>query len=572
VSLQLLRIRNLAIIEETELEFGSGLNVITGETGAGKSILIASLALVLGGRADAGLVRTGASRAEVEALFGLGAVPALRALLAEHDIEVEDELVIRRVLLKSGRSRAYVGGRLTPLHLLRQLARGLVDISSQHEHHTLVDARTHIDHLDAFAHLNGTRAQVSAAHLVLQEASKALRLAEDALRARAEREDLLRFQLSEFNALEPQADELDGLEGQVQKLRHAADLAEIASRAERTLYRSDKSIVSGLARVTGRLEQAVRHDPVFSELVDRLDSARMEVEEVARDLQRYGAELPLEPRALASAEERLQAVRRLIRKHGHTIDDLIAWGQSARDELDHLGAGEARVEALAVSLDTARKQARDAAFALSRDRHAAAEPLANAMTAELASLGMGGARVMVDVAPIEGEGGLSLEGRRLTARGIDRVEFLIAPNPGEDPRPLARVASGGELSRALLALKRVLSGIGPVGLFVFDEVDTGVGGAVAEVIGQKLATIACGNQVLCITHSPQVAVYAHQHYFVHKVHEGGRTHSRIRRLDEAEHLSEVSRMLGGIDVSEASKAAARQLRTTALAARAPSPV
>ncbi len=571
MSLQLLRIRNLAIIEETELEFGAGLNVITGETGAGKSILIASLALVLGGRADAGLVRTGASRAEVEALFGLGAVPGLRELLAAHDIEVEDELVIRRVLLKSGRSRAYVGGRLTPLHLLRQLARGLVDISSQHEHHTLVDARTHIDHLDAFAHLSGTREQVAAAHLVLQEASTALRLAEDALRERAEREDLLRFQLGEFNALDPQAGELDELERQVQRLRHAADLAEIAGRAERTLYSSDKSIVSELARVTGRLEQAVRHDAVFSELVDRLDSARMEVEEVGRDLERYGAELPLEPRALAAAEERLQAVRRLIRKHGHTIDDLVAWGQSAREELDHLGAGEARVEALAVDLDTARRRARDTAFALSRDRHAAAEPLAAAMTAELASLGMGGAQVMVDVAPIEGDGGLSLDGRKLTARGIDRVEFLIAPNPGEDPRPLARVASGGELSRALLALKRVLSGIGPVGMFVFDEVDTGVGGAVAEVIGQKLATIASGNQVLCITHSPQVAVYAHQHYFVHKIHEGGRTHSRIRRLDEAEHLSEVSRMLGGIDVSDASRAAARELRTTALAARAATP-
>ena len=173
--------------------------------------------------------------------------------------------------------------------------------------------------------------------------------------------------------------------------------------------------------------------------------------------------------------------------------------------------------------------------------------------------------------PLDGDGGVVLDGQRLTARGIDRVEFLIAPNPGEEPRPLARVASGGELSRALLALKRVLSGIGPVGLFVFDEVDTGVGGAVAEVIGQKLTAIASGNQVLCITHSPQVAVYAHQHFFVHKIQEGGRTHSRIRRLDEPEHLAEVSRMLGGIQVSEASRAAARQLRTTALAARAHPP-
>jgi DNA repair protein RecN (Recombination protein N) len=567
VSLLLLRIRNLAIIEETELELGPGLNVITGETGAGKSILIASLALVLGGRADAGLVRTGTARAEVEALFELGEAPQLRALLAEHDIEVDDELVIRRVLLKSGRSRAYVGGRLTPIRLLRDLARGLVDISSQHEHHTLVDANTHIDHLDAFANLTGSRSGVAAAHSALVEASAALRAAEDAIRERAEREDLLRFQLGEFETLAPREGEVDDLEVAAQKLRYAADLAEIAGSASRGLYSSDSGVTSSLARLTAKLEQAVRHDSVFSGFVDRLDSARMEIEEVARDLESYVDNLPLDPRVLTETEERLQALRRLIRKHGHTLDDLLAWGRAAQEELDAFSAGEARIEALSTALQQAREHARSAAGALSSARHAASSPLAEAMTTELASLGMGGARVLVDIAPIEGEGGVVLDGQRLTARGVDRVEFLIAPNPGEEPRPLARVASGGELSRALLALKRVLAGIGPVGLFVFDEVDTGVGGAIAEVIGQKLAAIALGNQVLCITHSPQVAVYAHQHFFVHKVHEGGRTHSRIKRLDEPAHLAEISRMLGGIDVSEASREAARQLRSTALRAR-----
>mgnify|MGYP000167726449 CR=1 FL=1 len=572
MSLQLLRIRNLAIIEETELELGPGLNVITGETGAGKSILIASLALVLGGRSDAGLVRTGAPRAEVEALFELGEAPRLRALLAEQGIEVDDELVVRRVVLRSGRSRAYVGGRLTPVKVLRQLARGLVDISSQHEHHTLVDPRTHLDHLDAFAHLAARRAQVAEVHAALVEARRALRTAESSLRARTEREDLLRFQLSEYAALEPKPGEVDELEVTVQKLRHAADLARVASDAERGLYSANNAVISRLARLTGRLEQAVRHDSTFQSFVDRLDTARMEIEEVGRDLDRYAADLPLDPRTLQRAEERLQDLRRLIRKHGHSLEELLEWGTRAREELDALGGGEARVEALAEAVDTVRARARDAAAALSEGRHAASEPLARRMTDELASLGMGGAQVMVDVAPLDGDGGVDLDGQRLTARGIDRVEFLIAPNPGEDPRPLARVASGGELSRALLALKRVLSGIGPVGLFVFDEVDTGVGGAIAEVIGQKLAAIAADNQVLCITHSPQVAVYAHQHFHVHKVHEAGRTHSRIRTLDEPGHLAEISRMLGGIDVSEASREAARQLRSAALLARDHTPV
>jgi len=568
MSLLLLRIKNLAIIEETELELGPGLNVITGETGAGKSILIASLALVLGGRSDAALVRTGCAQAEVEALFELGPAPRVRALLAEQGIEAEEELVVRRVVLQSGRSRAYVGGRLTPVKVLRELARGLVDISSQHEHHTLVDPRTHLDHLDAFANLSLRRESVATVHAALVEATRALRTAEESIRERAEREDLLRFQLSEFHTLAPRPGELDTLEEQVQRLRHAADLAQIAGDSERTLYSTDNAITSRLARLTARLEGAIRHDASFQGFVDRLDSARMEIEEVARDLDRYAADLPLDPRALSETEERLQALRRIIRKHGHTLEDLLEWGEQAQAELDALGAGEARVEALARALEAAREQAREASGALSEARHSASGPLAHAMTAELASLGMGGAQVMVDVAPLDGDGGIALDGQRLTARGIDRVEFLIAPNPGEAPRPLARVASGGELSRALLALKRVLSGIGPVGLFVFDEVDTGVGGAIAEVIGQKLAAIAAGNQVLCITHSPQVAVYAHQHFFVHKLHEEGRTHSRIRRLTEDGHLAEVSRMLGGIDVSEASRAAARQLRSSALASRA----
>jgi len=567
VSLQLLRIRDLAIIEETELELGPGLNVITGETGAGKSILIASLGLVLGGRSDAGLVRTGCARAEVEALFELGPAPRVRALLAEQGIEADDELVVRRVVLRSGRSRAFVGGRLTPVKVLRELARGLVDISSQHEHHTLVDPRTHLDHLDAFADLIASREQVSAAHAGLVSATQALRSAEDVFRERTEREDLLRFQLSELHALAPEAGELDRIEERVQKLRHAADLASVATDGEQALCSTNKAIVYRLARVTSRLEAAVTHDAAFQGFVDRLDSARMELEEVARDLDRYATELPLDPRALSDAEERMQALRRVVRKHGNSLEDLLEWGERAQAELDSLGAGEARVEALTEAVKAAQEEARRAAGALSEARHHAAGPLARAMTAELSSLGMGGAQVTVDVALLEGDGGVALDGQRLTARGIDRVEFLIAPNPGEEPRPLARVASGGELSRALLALKRVLSGVGPVGLFVFDEVDTGVGGAIAEVIGQKLAAISTANQVLCITHSPQVAVYAHQHFFVHKLHEGGRTHSRIRPLDESGHLDEVSRMLGGIDVSEASRAAARQLRASALASR-----
>lgn len=571
VSLSLLRIENLAIIERSELELGPGLNVITGETGAGKSILVGALALVLGGRGDAGLVRTGADRATVEALFDLTDSPDLRGILEAEGIEADDELVIRRVVLKSGRSRAYLNNRLTSAKTLRRLARGLVDISSQHEHHTLVDARTHIDHLDAFAALEASRGVVAGAHKRLTAALAALRDAESGLRARAEREDLLRFQLGEVDALKPELGELDTLEAEADRMRHAAVLSEAATSAENALYGADRAVATQLDQVARDLAQAARRDPTLRELVERLEAARMEVEEVARDLERYGAGLTHDPRQLSAAEERLQALRRLVRKHGHTLEELLAWAEGARGELDRLSQGEAHIEALSRALSEAEQVAREAARALSSARRAAAAHLGDAMTHELSSLGMGGAQVLVDVASVEAQdndGSVTLDGHRFTARGTDRVEFLIAPNPGEEPRPLAKVASGGELSRALLALKRVLAGIGPVGLYVFDEVDTGVGGAIAEVIGQKLADIAAHHQVLCITHSPQVAVYAHRHLHVRKHTEGGRTRSQVQALSEADHRAEISRMLGGIDVTEAARDAAVQLREAALEAGA----
>lgn len=567
MSLSLLRIRDLAIIEHSELELGPGLNVITGETGAGKSILIAALTLVLGGRGKAGLVRTGAERAEVEALFELGEAPQLRRMLTEEGIRAEDQLVVRRVLLRTGRTRAYVGGQLTSVRTLRRLARGLVDISSQHEHHTLVDPRTHLEHLDAFGSLGASRAVVAAAHSALLAAMSALRAAEEGLQARAEREDLLRFQLSELDSLDPKEGELSRLDAQAQRLRHASDLAQVAGDAEHALYGADNALTTRLARWTTQLEHAARHDAQLGELAVRLDGARMEVEEVARDLGRYLSGLAVDPQTLSRTEERLISLRRLVKKHGHTFDALLAWADQARAELTELSCGEARVESLTEACQHAREQARLVGIDLSEHRKQAADGLAAAMTHELSTLGMGGAKVRVEVAPLDGASGVCVGDLRLTARGIDRVEFMIAPNPGEAPRPLAQVASGGELSRALLALKRVLAGIGPVGMFVFDEVDTGVGGAIAEVIGQKLADIATHNQVLCITHSPQVAVYADQHLHVHKVQLNGRTHSCVRRLDEPGHLDEISRMLGGIDVSSASRAAAVQLRSTARSSR-----
>ena len=555
--LSLLRVQNLAIIESLDLELGPGLNILTGETGAGKSILIAALGLVLGARGRSELVRSGADRAIVEGLFDVRD-PGCAARLEAAGVDVQGELVVRRELLASGRTRAFVNGRLTTAAQLKALARGLVDISSQHQHHTLVDPATHLDHLDAFASLARARGDVGSAVVAWKSGREAREGAHRALRDRAEREDLLRFQLEEVDALAPEAGEDIRLAEERERLAHGAGLLAAASGAHEALYGAERALCARVARWVEQVVGAGVHDPALAELGDRLSGAQVELQEAALDLGRYAERLDADPRRLRGVEERLDALRRVVRKHGDDLAALLAWRDAARTELDALAVGEERLERLDAELASLAAAALAAADLLSAARQAAADGLGDAISRELASLGMGGARVAVSVDPLQ-SGGVEVSGTRLGESGRDRVEFLIAPNPGEEPRPLARVASGGELSRALLALKRVLAAGGPVGLYVFDEVDTGVGGAVAEVIGQKLSDVAAHHQVLCITHAPQVAAYGEQHLHVHKVVEGGRTFCRVAVLDPEQRVGELARMLGGIDVSAATRQAARDL-------------
>ncbi len=558
--LSVLRVAGLAIIDRVELEFAEGLNVVTGETGAGKSILIAALELVLGGRGRAGIVRTGCERAEIEALFDVQGRDALRAMLAELDLDSGPELVIRRVLQPSGRTRAYVNGRLTTLEQLRRIATGLVDISSQHEYHRLADPAGHIEYLDAFGDLGASRAVVAEAWGAARDARRALDAALAGVRDRAEREDLLRFQLAEVREIAPMAGELDALEQQISRLSHADRLERAAAGAESALYGRDRSITEQLSRVLGGLQEGVVLDPSLGPLAERLDGAITEVEEVARDLADYAARIQADPQELERSRARVRRLERLVRRHGAGLQDVLDWQDNAETELATLEQGEAHIDELKADAEAKLQEALVAAEALSLARHGAASALSVSITAELSELGMGDAQVVVEVAPSGGPGGLECAGRFIGSAGMDRVQFLIAPNPGEEPRPLAQIASGGELSRSLLALKRVLAHLGDVGLYVFDEIDTGVGGAIAEVIGRKLADVAAGgNQVICITHSPQVAVYADEHHHVCKCVEGGRTFSIVRQLTLDERTEELARMLGGIDVGGGSRAAAAEL-------------
>lgn len=562
-----LRVKNFAIIDELEVEFGPGLNVVTGETGAGKSILVDALELVLGGRGKPEIVRTGEKSAEVEAIFEIGDDPALRARLEAAGVELDEpELVIRRVLPVTGRSRAYVNGRLASTAELATLAAGIADISSQHEHHGLTDPNQHLDYLDAFAKLEPERARIVAAHSAAREARARLDDLLTRIRDRGEREDLLRFQIKEIDELSPEPGEETKLAEERERLRHAEKLARTAGTAEDALYAGDEALTSILSRIASDVRHAADIDSRLAPSADRIDEALASLEDVAKDLGRYARSVEVDPERLGEVDDRLDRIKRLSRKYGGGIEDILAHRDRARAELETLSDHERHVEAAQKALDDALAEASSVARKLRETRSKAAKKLGKAIGAELASLGMGDARIEIALAPLEGrEGELSVDGARLSATGIDRAEFLIAPNRGEEARPLRKIASGGELSRAMLAIKRVLAGLGPSGLYVFDEVDTGIGGPIAEVIGQKLADVARHHQVICITHLPQIAVYGTTHYHVRKQVVNERTRSAIQALAGDERLVEIARMLGGVQLTERTRAAAHELLTQAQA-------
>jgi DNA repair protein RecN (Recombination protein N) len=376
---------------------------------------------------------------------------------------------------------------------------------------------------------------------------------------RHEREDLLRYQIREIEELDPRPGEQAELAEERERLRHSARLTELTGAAEDALYARDEAVCAELSRVLRDVEEAAALDGSLSKLAEQLASAHRELEDVARELGSYARAVVHDPGRLAIVDERLDALSRIVRKYGGSIENALAHKQRAQTELDTLEYGaEHRKWAHAAAA------AREVAERLSAERRKAAGELGRAVSRELKSLAMGDATITVEVEPAKGRAGeLAVDGARLSSTGIDRVEFLIATNPGETPRPLSKIASGGELSRAMLALKRVLAGLGPGGLYVFDEVDSGVGGAVAEVIGRKIREVSKHHQVICITHLAQIAVYADAHFRVQKNIDRGRTRSEVVRLSADEGREEIARMLGGIEISKETRAAAREMLKSA---------
>jgi len=555
-----LRISGFAIVDQVEVAFGPGLNVLTGETGAGKSILLEALHLVLGGRMSADVLREGADDAVVEALFELppGHPVTLRLAAAGLPIQAEaTELLVRRTASRSGRGRAFVNGALCTVGMLEASLRGLVDVTGQHEHVALLDEASHLSLLDAFAGVDagphpsgaGPLARYRAAHRELAAAARD----RDALLAlreeRARRADYLAFQLRELEAASPKPGEDADLERERQVLAGAEKLREAARTAEALVYGEEGSAAERVGRAARTLADAAAVDARLEAPLALLRSALAEVEEAGRTLVSYADAVGGDPERLAIVEERVEALRALARKHGGTLEAALARREEMRLELASVEGGGETLERLERRIAGAGAEAVALARELTRRRAEGARAFAREVRRELGALAMD--RCRVEVAFLPPESALAHAGVALGAEGAERAQILLAPNPGEPARPLARVASGGELSRVLLAVKRALARTDPVETYVFDEVDSGIGGGVAEAVGRLLAEVSRERQVICVTHLPQVAAFAERHLRVEKRVQGGRTSAHVVPLGSSEERrSEVARMLAGLTLTD----------------------
>jgi DNA repair protein RecN (Recombination protein N) len=531
-----LQIKNLVLIERMSLSFSNGFNVLTGETGAGKSLIATSLDLLLGKRATSNLVRKGADEAEVEGIFLIADEPEVKARLKDAGLPDDDELLIRRIIPADGRHRVFVNGKLASLSVLAELTRGLASLMGQHEQLDLFDTRHQLYLIDGFAGHDRLLEQMTDVYMTYQQKKKSLDELKGKEKDRTGRIDYLRFQLSELETVAPVPGEVTQLEEELNLLKHQTTLLETTSRCAGQLYETDESVYERLGQIASAVESLTRFDSSLESDVRQLQEATILVEEAARSLGAYSQKLDADPARLDEVHQRLEILSRLARKHGIAEDELPRLQQEIVSELETLEGFEHNEKQLEKECEQARETALATAQKLSASRATAAKKLSRAVSSELADLSFEkaefSAKLVRDDAYI-GEG------------GIDRAEFLVALNPGEGAFPLKQVASGGELSRIMLAVKRALAGVGPVGTYVFDEVDAGIGGAVAVAVGKKLSMVSAHHQLICISHLPQIAAMADAHFHVSKTQKGNRTHTEVKTLTESDRVLEISRMLGG---------------------------
>lgn len=537
-----LQVRDFAIVDRIEVEFEAGMTVLTGETGAGKSILVDALGLVLGERGSGKLVRAGAKRAEFSAEFDVSDLSAARAWLDEQALDDDEGCLLRRVINADGRSRAFINGNAVPVQQLKTLGEMLIDIHGQHFHQSLGRRPVQRDLLDYYGGLLDLRTRTGAAFAQWKGLLDRLEALQSADADRASRVDLLTFQLQEIESLDPKPDEYAELQVEAQRLANSGRLAEGVATALDVLSENDSGNVAAmLASAERALQGLLRYDEALSSTAELLDSAGIQVAEAADSLRRYGDSIDMDPGRQELVEQRIDAMQSIARKHRVEPADLVQLREQLGAELDELTHAEERGRELEQAAREAEATYREYADELSARRKAAAATFADAVTETMAGLGMPGGQFEIAVEVVaEGTG---------RATGIDDIEFLISANPGQPPMPLSRVASGGELSRMSLSIQVIASDASTIPTMVFDEVDSGVGGGVAEMVGRRLAEVARDRQVLCVTHLPQVASLADHHLRISKVTDGKATRTGVHVLEQEERVDELARMLGGVEIT-----------------------
>ena len=566
--LRLLSVTDFATIEQLDIELAAGFSVLTGETGAGKSIIVDALGLLLGGRADVGMVRSGARQSRVEGIFLLGGDIAqkINVALNEYDFDVgEEEIILAREVNLDGRNTCRVNGRIVPLRLLSTLAQHLVDLHGQNQHLSLLRVREHMDILDKYGGLWQLRTEVAEAARQLTEVRRELDRLRESEAEVARRVDFLRYQVGEISTANLRPTEYEDLTLERDRVANAERIITLCDHAYGALYDGldrRESVMDLIGQVSKDLSQLEQLDPSLRQNLESVDALMHQVDELARALRSYRDDIEYSPDRLYELEERLDLINRLKRKYGSTIGEILDFGERASQELEELEHREERAEGLKAREMDLRRQVGRLAGQLSEARQHAARGLADAIEEEAAGLAFGHAEVLVDIRQSDSEDGVpvgtgegvpcaipasgeeSIRHLAFNETGIDSVEFLISLNPGEPPRPLARIASGGEASRLMLAIKSILSTADQIPILVFDEIDAGIGGRVGSVLGQKLWGLSKSHLVLCVTHLPQIACYADHHAKVTKFASHDRTVTSVEVLDGEARVTELSQMLG----------------------------
>lgn len=552
--LKFIRIENFALIDRLEVEFGPGLNLITGETGSGKSILVDAVGLLLGGRASQEMIRQGFDTARLEGLFEIVAPHPASAYLQEAGVALaEGECIVRREISRSGANKVFVNGTLSTQSFLAGLGSLLADIHGQHEQQQLLQPATHLEFLDAFGRNHDLRQAVLESHRRLEAVREQLGRLQGNEQERLQRLDLLQYQAREIEALQLRPGLDQELESERQLLASAELRFHHSQESYQLLYEQEPSILGLAGRVETLLEELAEQDPSCSENLVRLRELRFQLEEIAYQLRDYAQQVEFNPARLEAVEERLGELHRARRKYGETVDLILEYYQDISRQILDLSGREERLQELEEERKRLEQEYYEKARQLSEKRRRDAAPLRQAVEGVLSELAMENTRFVVH---------LESSPERYSQKGIDRVEFLISPNPGEDLRPLAKIASGGELSRTILALKSILTLEDYPKTLVFDEVDAGIGGRVASNIGEKLARLASRHQVFCVTHLPQIAAFADRHYHVDKRTQQRRTVVRITPLEGEAREQELARMLAGEQVTETTRRQARELLQT----------